>query len=252
MKVRVGVIAFAISILALPAFSSTILISGTVPSSGNAVSATLLVTSSSSTQLSVEVLNTTSNINNISEVFDGLTFTLGSGATLSLASDSAASFVDCTGANVTTAGCATITPSASSPYGWTVANSSGNFNLFAGGGSWKPYGVIDSGACIGAGNGCSGLHNSSNHNPLAIDMTFNFLGTNINLANFSVVSSQWGTSNGDKIYGGTLQNPPTYPQNPPTNNDPIPQTPEPGSLALFGSGMLGLSGIIRRRMKRLA
>jgi hypothetical protein len=201
--------------------------SGTAASDGRNENAMATFDFNSPTQMTIILKNTAGvdQLGGISSVLDGLKFTFSSAPTvITLDSVTAAGnpeMYSCSGSNCSE------TSGGSSPYGWTIAGTSNPF-LAAGGGSYKPYGIVNDN--ITATDGIT----NSQHNPyLNGPVTFTFTLTGLtSVPNIVAADFYFGTE--PDIQHGEIQ----------TTSTP---TPEPATLLLMGLG----SGVMGAGIKRL-
>jgi hypothetical protein len=147
-----------------------------------------------------------------------------------------------------------------------VGDGWGYYSALAGGGHGMNNGITAAGFGIGGGHSnFSGAHNSlgglnygllsagdnpatgntgvKGHGPLINDSVQFTLtaGSGFNLSELgNTVVFQYGTSLNEPSFSGTLQTSETGPPSP---------TPEPGTLLMVGSGMLGMAGVLRCKLK---
>ena len=124
------------------------------------------------TSLSITLQNTAgpSQLGGISSVLDGLTFSL-SGAPTGITLTGAQAFgtVDATNGLAFNSPSRGITQTGSTPFGWSMQSQGGTLQLFAGNGSFKPYGIVNSNITVN-----DGIDNAE-HNPyINGPVTFNF------------------------------------------------------------------------------
>ncbi len=231
---------------------------GPANANGNVtLAASVTFTTLSGGQLQVTLTNTGTYATSIpAQVLTGVFFSLSGVGTLTPVSGllaSGATVAQCTGANGCTA------PIGSNVGGeWAYATA----NNFPGGGA---RGISSTGLnWFGAGN----FNGPNLQGPVAVDgMQFglatgtltpnNGLGKNAVIQS-SVVFVLSGLPSGYTLQGnvtnvlfqyGTATNEPSFGGNCVSGcTPPPPPIPEPGTLALFGTGLLGMAGIIRRRM----
>jgi hypothetical protein len=195
--------------------------------SGGAVSATAVVTTNANGTVTIALTNKQANITDVAQAISDFDFVLSNGATTGTLSASS-------GQQITIASGGTATLGSTVATGWGINNNvSGGIQLDALG-FVGPAGLIvgpaGTGGVFTAAN--SSIAGNGPHNPF-INQTANFTitvagvtaSTNVTSATFS-----FGTTAGVNVPGT------------PTT------TPEPGTIMLFGSGLLGVAGIIRRKI----
>jgi hypothetical protein len=189
--------------------------SGTTSGGSVSGSATFDISSSAMTI----TLANTGPIASIAQVLDGLAFTLSGPVTgLALTSVSANGFETCIGSgNSTTCGAG---GTGTSPYGWTISGLN-PYLLSAGDGSFKPYGIVNTG--ITGADGLGDLpHNPYLIGPVVYNFTFSTAPTDVDAATF---------------YWGTI----------PETTPGVPNVPDGGvTLMLLGGALVGLETLRRR------
>jgi hypothetical protein len=201
-----------------PVSAQTFSVSGNSTADGRAQSATAAFSFGATFEsLSLTLTNTAASVGGITQVFDGISFGLSSG---SLSALSLTSLADPNGTyTCTTSGCTHSSASVGlATSGWGF--NSGTGLLAAGGGSWKPYGIVNNSVV-----NTDGIKNAE-HNPyLDGPVTFNF-----SIANAS--HNTLGVTGGTFYFG--------------TGPETITAVPEPETYAMLLAG-LGLMGFVARR-----
>jgi hypothetical protein len=209
----------------------TFTFSGTSPTDGRAQNASAVFTTTSNS-LTLVLSNTggAGQIGGITSVLDGIAFTFSSTPTsVALTGASSANgTITCT-----SSGCGAptgLTTDDTTFFGWTVSNTLSNPLLAAGGGSYKPYGIVN-----GNVTNTDGISNAQ-HNPyLDGPVTFTLsLGGLTDAPSITGVDFYFGT--GPDIQTGVNR----------SFEGPNP-VPEPGGMVLLGTGVLLLALALRAR-----
>ncbi len=187
-------------------------------------SATFSFTTPNSLSITLENTAAAGQLDTISSILDGVSLTLSNTPSgVALAGAQATGTVTVTATSVTFANPG-ISDTGSTPFQWGIQMQGGTILLFAGGGSYHPYEIVN-----GNITSSDGLSNGT-HNPyLNGPVTFN-----IGLTGLSSIPDV--TSAG--LYFGTT--PDIQPANP---------TPLPSAILLLGPGLIGLAAV-KRRIKR--
>ena len=200
---------------------------------GESVGACINVTGLSSTTLTFTLQNTTSSIMDIGQTLTGVQFTLSGATGATNLALSGGTLENCTAAPCTS-------DTGTSPYRWGDTLNSGTFVFQAGTGSsgtcpsgtvgqFHPCEIVNSSMITNCAAGCpDGLGNAQHNDVILGTETFTVTGTFNASSTISGVKFWFGTG-GDTGTPGTA-------------------TPEPGTLVLLGSGLLGIAGLVRRRL----
>lgn len=200
-----------------------------IDTGGESVGACINVTSLTATTLTFTLSNTTTNIVDIGQTLTGVQFTLSGTTGVTALALSGGTLEDCTSSPC-------VAGSGTSPYRWGDTLSSSVLTFQAGIGSlgtcpngtvgqFHPCEIVNSTMITNCLVSCpDGLSNGPHNDVILGPETFTVTGT------FNSASSITGV----KFYFGT-------------GGDTL-SSPEPGTLILFGSGLLGIAGIVRRRL----
>lgn len=196
---------------------------------GGTVSASATITTNANGTVSIVLNNNQANITDVAQAISDFDFVLSNGATTGTLTASSAQQI-----SIASGGTATLGSTGST--GWKIDTSvSSGIGLTVLGTTTGPAGLIvgpaGSGGVFTSANGS--IAGNGPHNPF-LNQTANFTvavsgvtaSTNVTGVTFS-----FGTTAGANVTGV-----------------PSTTTPEPGTLALFGGGLLGVAGIIRRRI----
>jgi hypothetical protein len=227
--------AIAMLAVAMPGLADTTFTTSYSDDNSHTASGTAVFSASGGT-LTIKITNTTGTVNDQSDVITGLSFAFTGGSGVSLTSTSATGFEDCSDSS----SCQSVTtwdddhkgsaPGATYLWGYSSPQ------LAAGGGSWKPAGIVNTSVTEGGSIG-NAEHNDYLMGP--VTFTFSYSGT---ITNVGSVAFHWGTgsdtSDGTCTGGcgsGGIQS----------------VTPEPSSIILL-SGVLFLTvGSIRRKFNKV-
>ena len=204
-------------------------------SQGVAVNALAIITTGAGT-VTIDLTNrlTAAQVMTVAQNLSDLSFTLSSGTTGSVTSSSG-TFINVGALGVVTSA-SSVSGSSTDQIGWALTGSSGNYLLNGLSGALAVPAQTIIGGTAGSftsyTNAVGSIAANPAHNPFVQgtgEFVLSISGVTANTDVNSVVFS-FGTSAG--------------------NNVPGTPVPEPGSVMLFGTGLLGLAGVIRRKHSR--
>ena len=236
---------------AVPVASATVFTLDTTIGPGNDAIAATAEFSWSGDTLQLRLSNTTDSIAKIIQELTGITFVLSGTPALQSVSGLSEGSVNCIGVaagtpcNFDSAGVdpfgapPNLDGHGANPSGWGFLPNYALFTFAAGGGSFKPYGIVNDSI---VGSGSNGGTSNAPHNPMLlgpVDFDFVFAPFDVR-PTITGVQFYWGT--GGDHRGGTLC---TSVECADPSGDP--SVPEPQTLALLGLALFAMSAFTRRR-----
>ena len=200
--------------------------------------------------------NTTDSISKILQMLTGITMTVSGNPTFESVTGTASGWANCIGfasgascdQQLTSIDLFGAPPDVDgnsnnpNPSGWAYLPNLTHFTVEAGGGSFKPWGIVNDSV---VGGGASGNTSNPQHNPMLLGpVTFTFTFADfVTTPTITGVQFYWGTG-GDHRAGACVSGCNV------SEVDPPPSVPEPQTLALVALGLLGAAGALRGRASR--
>ncbi|MEO9161166.1 MAG: PEP-CTERM sorting domain-containing protein [Casimicrobiaceae bacterium] len=248
MRIRHHLLGFALA-MALPAANATVFTLDTTIGAGNdSIAASADFVWSGST-LELRLTNDTAGISKTIQELTGITFILSGSPTLSSVTGLADGSVNCIGVAANTP-CAMNTadvnpfgtpPDLAStgtpPTGWAALPSYALFTFGAGGGSWKPYGIVNDTV---VGTGSNGNTSNPEHNPMLLGpVTFDFRFNEFAMTpTITGVEFYWGTGGEHRTGSCTTEACVAARDS---------SVPEPQTLALLGLALFAMAAFRRKQ-----